>query len=221
VGSIKDWLDRKRRGYTDMDELMNPMVAWRLKQFVCIPEDQEHWLRHYFQFLDKNSTRLEFIVFYAQTAGGWTYERTAYRKLGEDAYSLLSERGPWSTTISALLDLGRRLPANTQSPVGHHAAGVSIERRPREPDPPPAPPRPAPPKADPPKMTKPVPQFAVGEHVVYPQHGVGKIMAIEDQEIAGEKIELLVIHFKNDKMTLRVPTPNVGKVGLRKLADEI
>jgi CarD family transcriptional regulator len=46
-------------------------------------------------------------------------------------------------------------------------------------------------------------------------------MAIEDQQIAGEKIELLVIHFKNDKMTLRVPTANAKKVGLRKLADEI
>jgi hypothetical protein len=215
---LKDWFDRKRRGYTDVDELMNPTLAWRLQHFVCLPEDREHWLRHYFLFLDKESVRLEFIVFYAQTAGGWTYERTAYRKQGEDTYSLLSERGPWSTTISALLDLGQRLPANTQSPQGHHAAGVSIERRPPpQSDPPP---RPAP-EPEPLKMTKPVPQFAVGEHVVYPRYGVGRITAIEDQEIVGEKLELLVIHFKTDNMTLRVPTTNVGKVGLRKLADEI
>ena len=73
-----------------------------------------------------------------------------------------------------------------------------------------------------PVPSPPAPQvFAVGEHVVYPQYGVGKIMAIEKQEIAGDKIDLLVIHFKNDKMTLRVPTANTKKVGLRKLADEI
>lgn len=217
MGFFRDWFDRNvRGGPTEIEEMMNPLLGWRLQHFVCIPEDREHWLRHYFMFLDKENDRREFIVFYAQTAGGWSYERTAYRKQGEDAYSLLSERGPWSMTISSLLDLGRRLPANTQSPQGHHAAGVNIERRPApQPE---APPRPAP---EPPRSTRPVPVFTVGEHVVYPAHGVGKIIAIEDQEIAGAKVELLVIHFKTDKMTLRVPTANIAKIGLRKLADEI
>jgi RNA polymerase-interacting CarD/CdnL/TRCF family regulator len=63
--------------------------------------------------------------------------------------------------------------------------------------------------------------FKVGEHVVYPQHGVGKIVAIERQEIAGAKIEMFVINFKNDNMTLRVPTEKYKDVGLRRLADEI
>ena len=42
--------------------------------------------------------------------------------------------------------------------------------------------------------------------MVYPEHGVGKILAIEKQDIAGSKLELFVIHFKNGDMTLRVPT---------------
>jgi hypothetical protein len=50
---FKDWFDRKRRGYTDIDELLNPILAWRLQHFVCLPEAREHWLRHYFQFLNK------------------------------------------------------------------------------------------------------------------------------------------------------------------------
>jgi CarD family transcriptional regulator len=57
--------------------------------------------------------------------------------------------------------------------------------------------------------------------VGYPQHGVGKIVAIERQEIADTTLERFVINFKNDQMTLRVPTANYAKVGLRRLADEI
>lgn len=63
--------------------------------------------------------------------------------------------------------------------------------------------------------------FKVDEHVVYPQHGVGKIVAIEWQEIAGSKLKVFVISFKKDKMTLRVPTDKHRNVGLRRLADEI
>lgn len=44
---LKDWFDRKRRGYTDIDELMNPILAWRLQHFVCLPEDRKHWLRQF------------------------------------------------------------------------------------------------------------------------------------------------------------------------------
>lgn len=61
--------------------------------------------------------------------------------------------------------------------------------------------------------------FKTGEHVVYPSHGVGQITDIEDQEVAGIKLELLVINFEKDKMTLRVPVAKIPSVGLRKLAD--
>lgn len=62
--------------------------------------------------------------------------------------------------------------------------------------------------------------FKTGEFVVYPAHGVGQIVTIEDQEIAGMTLELFVINFEQDKLTLRVPVAKVKSVGMRKLADE-
>jgi CarD family transcriptional regulator len=61
--------------------------------------------------------------------------------------------------------------------------------------------------------------FKVSEFVVYPAHGVGQIVAVEDQEVAGFRLELFVINFAKDKMTLRVPTSKVVGVGMRKLSD--
>ena len=62
--------------------------------------------------------------------------------------------------------------------------------------------------------------FKINEHVVYPAHGVGKIIGIEEQEIAGMALELFVINFEKEKLTLRVPTGKLESVGMRKLADE-
>ncbi len=61
--------------------------------------------------------------------------------------------------------------------------------------------------------------FKLNEFVVYPAHGVGQIVAIEEQEVAGFKLELFVISFSKDKMTLRVPTSKVVGVGMRKISD--
>jgi CarD family transcriptional regulator len=61
--------------------------------------------------------------------------------------------------------------------------------------------------------------FKTGEFIVYPAHGVGKIVGIETQEVAGLKLDLFVISFVKDKMTLRVPTMKAASVGMRKLAD--
>src|ERR1041385_2454748 len=61
--------------------------------------------------------------------------------------------------------------------------------------------------------------FKTNEYIVYPAHGVGQIMSIEEQEVAGAKLELFVINFVKDKMTLRVPTAKVTAVGMRKLAE--
>jgi CarD family transcriptional regulator len=63
--------------------------------------------------------------------------------------------------------------------------------------------------------------FKTQEHVVYPSHGVGRIVAIEEQEVAGFKLELFVIMFDKDKMTLRVPTTKAQAVGMRKLSDGV
>ena len=63
--------------------------------------------------------------------------------------------------------------------------------------------------------------FRTGESIVYPAHGVGRIIDIEDQEVAGMKLKLFVITFEKDKMTLRVPTAKVANVGMRKLSDPV
>ena len=61
--------------------------------------------------------------------------------------------------------------------------------------------------------------FKTNEFIVYPAHGVGQIVAIEEQEVAGYTLELFVINFVKDKMTLRVPTAKIASVGMRKLAE--
>jgi CarD family transcriptional regulator len=61
--------------------------------------------------------------------------------------------------------------------------------------------------------------FKTGEHIVYPAHGVGHITSIDEQEIAGFKLELFVIFFPKEKMTLRVPTSKIASVGMRKLSE--
>jgi CarD family transcriptional regulator len=61
-------------------------------------------------------------------------------------------------------------------------------------------------------------EFRANEYVVYPAHGVGKIVSIEKQEIAGMDLELFVISFEKDKMTLRVPTAKATSIGMRSLS---
>ena len=61
-------------------------------------------------------------------------------------------------------------------------------------------------------------EFRPNDYVVYPAHGVGQIISIEEQEIAGIAMELFVISFDKDKMTLRVPTHKATEVGMRSLA---
>ena len=60
--------------------------------------------------------------------------------------------------------------------------------------------------------------FRPNEFVVYPAHGVGQIISVEEQEIAGIKLELFVVSFEKDKMTLRVPTHKASDIGMRSLS---
>ncbi|WP_413154446.1 CarD family transcriptional regulator [Bartonella sp. cb54] len=60
--------------------------------------------------------------------------------------------------------------------------------------------------------------FSTFEYIVYPTHGVGQIIAIEDQEVAGHKLKLFVIHFAKDKMDVKVPIAKAISVGMRKLS---
>jgi CarD family transcriptional regulator len=72
----------------------------------------------------------------------------------------------------------------------------------------------APPPAAPKKLS-----FKVSELVVYPAHGVGRISAIEEQEIAGVKLELYIVDFEREKLRLKVPTNRAEQKGMRRLAD--
>ena len=61
--------------------------------------------------------------------------------------------------------------------------------------------------------------FKLSEFIVYPAHGVGQIVGIETQEVAGFSLELFVVSFVKDKMILKVPTSKAPAVGMRKLSD--
>ena len=60
--------------------------------------------------------------------------------------------------------------------------------------------------------------FGPGDFVVYPTHGVGKILGIETQEIAGHTLNVFVVAFDKDRMTLRVPLAKAKASGLRRLS---
>ncbi len=62
--------------------------------------------------------------------------------------------------------------------------------------------------------------YKVSQQIVYPAHGVGKIVALERQEVAGIKIELFVINFEQEKMKLRVPTGKAKTAGMRPLSSD-
>ncbi|MDA7425277.1 CarD family transcriptional regulator [Thalassococcus lentus] len=61
-------------------------------------------------------------------------------------------------------------------------------------------------------------EFRPNDYVVYPAHGVGQILSIEKDEVAGFELELFVILFEKDKMKLRVPTNKATEVGMRSLS---
>jgi CarD family transcriptional regulator len=60
--------------------------------------------------------------------------------------------------------------------------------------------------------------FSSGDFVVYPTHGVGKIIGVEEQTIGGDTLELFIIDFEQDRMKLRVPVEKTKISGLRRLS---
>ncbi len=60
--------------------------------------------------------------------------------------------------------------------------------------------------------------FKTGDFVVYPTHGVGLIKGTETQVVAGTELDLLVIDFEQDRMTLRIPVGKARTSGLRRLS---
>ena len=61
--------------------------------------------------------------------------------------------------------------------------------------------------------------FKTGEYIVYPAHGVGQIVSIDEQEMVGHRLELFVIDFQKDKMRLKVPVAKATSIGMRKLSE--
>ena len=208
MGLFDNIFGGKARREREMDELMNPLLGYRFQHFVAFTADPSY-VRHWFSFINKQGQIEEFITNYGVIDGRASYVRTHWKKPGDDFFVTLSERGPWSIPITFLIELGKRLPVNTMAPATHPARNVSPGPQ-RHPDWTPAPdatPRKAPPIRE-------SNGFRVNEFVVYPAYGVGQILEIEEQEIAGVKLELFVINFMKDRMTLRVPTAEIGSVGV-------
>jgi CarD family transcriptional regulator len=120
---------------------------------------------------------------------------------------------PNKTAKTAAKATGSKVPASKVKPAAPKAATKPVVAA--KPSVKPA----APPRVEEKKVLTQRQGFKTNEFVVYPAHGVGQILAIEEQEIAGAKLELFVINFMKDKMTLRVPTAKVANVGMRKLSE--
>ena len=69
-------------------------------------------------------------------------------------------------------------------------------------------------------MASTAPAFTVGDYVVYPKHGVGRVIELQNEEIAGMQLELYVLRFEKERMTLRVPINKVQSIGMRKLSSD-
>src|SRR5690349_14223260 len=63
-------------------------------------------------------------------------------------------------------------------------------------------------------------EFEIGDSVVYPHHGAGKVLRKELKEILGEEREYLTIKILHNDMTVMVPTENAALAGLRRVIDE-
>jgi len=64
-------------------------------------------------------------------------------------------------------------------------------------------------------------EFIVGKYVVYPPHGVGSITEKVTQTVGGTEIEVFVIFFAREKMTLSVPVKRAVPAGLRNLSSPV
>ena len=103
------------------------------------------------------------------------------------------------------------------------AKPAPVAARPAAPAPAPAPVQAGRPMMTGPVVATPAPKklsFKAGELVVYPAHGVGKIVMIEEQEIAGAKLELYIVDFEKEKLRLKVPTGRAEQKGMRRLSDK-
>ncbi|CAK7192897.1 RNA polymerase-binding transcription factor CarD [Commensalibacter sp. Nvir] len=62
--------------------------------------------------------------------------------------------------------------------------------------------------------------FQEGDAIVYAAHGVGRVDKIGTEEVAGMKLEMILVSFPDNQMTLRIPLSKAKKAGLRKIASK-
>jgi CarD family transcriptional regulator len=72
------------------------------------------------------------------------------------------------------------------------------------------------------EVAEPLPfiEFEIGDNVVYPHHGAGKVLRKEVKEVLGDRREYLTIKILHNDMTVMVPTENAALAGLRRVIDE-
>jgi len=141
----------------------------------------------------------------AKTAAKATGSKATASKVAASKAKTAPKTTPKTTATKAAAAKAAPKPVAAKAAVAHKPAAKPMAAAPRIEEP-----------------KKPLTQrqgFKTNEFVVYPAHGVGQILAIEEQEIAGARLELFVINFMKDKMTLRVPTAKVANVGMRKLSE--
>jgi CarD family transcriptional regulator len=63
-------------------------------------------------------------------------------------------------------------------------------------------------------------EFEIGDSVVYPHHGAGKVLRKELKNVLGESREYLTIKILHNDMTVMVPTENAAIAGLRRVMEK-
>ncbi len=112
--------DRKIR------ELMIPALAMKLREFVIV-DDDPNYVKYYFKFRNKEDEGEEFITVYRRLGSQLHYLSTMSRRaVWGPEFQTLSERGPWSMTITYLIEQGQRLSANTRPTREHFASKVGL-----------------------------------------------------------------------------------------------
>jgi CarD family transcriptional regulator len=134
------------------------------------------------------------------------------------APAVASKSAPVKAAQAKVQPNAAKPPAAAKPVAAPAKAAAPVKQAPQAPAKPVATLKPAPVPAKPVTAPRVKHEFKVGDFVVYPTHGVGRIQKIDEQEVAGIKLELFVIGFEKDKMILRVPTMKAKAVGMRKLS---
>jgi hypothetical protein len=142
MGLFDSLFNRRDR---EIRQLMNPALAMKLREFIIV-DDDPNYVKHYFKFRNKEGEDEEFITIYRRLGSQLDYLRTMSRRaVWGPEFQTLSERGPWSMTITYLIEQGWRLSANTRPTREHFASKVG----------PFAPPQPTNPEARPRRQPRP------------------------------------------------------------------